>query len=593
MPESHRKFRRAAEKTRVVSPPAAHVPQISAVNTSYIMPWHWLCMRSSFRLPTDLTLIVMLAIALFWTFFDVNMLDPGNIGWLLRGTDNGENALGLHAWLNDPHAGLWRTQMLNAPEGVALLFTDSNPLLATIVAPFRHLIGRDFQVVGPWLLACLMLHLGLARALLAPYAPNRWMLWAGVLVLALLPSLYLRQIHVNLCAHWLILWALWIYASPHRASDWRWWIAVLVTAALIHSYLLLMVAAIWGSAFLERLANADGGWVARRRLLAGAVVVVIAVGLILGLLIDRGGFVATGTFGRFGMPLDAPWNPAIAGLSRFLPASAQAPDRQLEAFQYLGAGLLLMIIAMPFALATTRNAPSPATGLHRRLCWLLPAGAVLTLLAISHRVDFAGSTLFTLPLSPRALAALDPVRASARLFWPVAYGLLFAAITAAYRLPIARGRLLMALAVAIQLLDVGGLARLTRAETAAAQDRTIWKRTTDPRWQSAIASARDVTIMPPDATRQLDLFQEIAWRAIDAGRPVRLAYAARTNRVTAARLIAEERAFARGVLDPRRLYVLLPDAPLPPVAPDRVLVLDGVRVILPLRDAGQDAPRGH
>lgn len=544
-------------------------------------------MRSVFRVPADLALLVPCAIILFWMFFHFAMLDPGNVGWLLRGSDNGENALGLHAWLNDPTTRFWQTRMLNAPDGVALLFTDSNPLLATIVAPFAGVLGREFQVAGPWLLACLVLHLGMARALLAQFAPNRTLLWLGVLLLSLLPSLYLRQIHVNLCAHWLILWALWIYVDPRRAGDWRYWIALLPTAALIHSYLLVMVAAIWASAVLERLARASGGWAARFRLLAGAAIVVVAVGTVVAVLVDRGGFVATGTFGRFGMPLDAPWNPAIPGLSRFLPAVAQAPDRQLEAFQYLGAGLLLVIAAMPVALVVTRSVDPSPDSLHRRLYWLVPAGIVLSGLAISHRVDFAGATLVTLPLSPRMLDALDPIRASARLFWPVAYGLLFAAITALYRLPAAPARLMLATALSIQLLDIAGVARLTRTATAAAEDRSQWKRTTDPRWQAAIAAAEDVTIMPPDATRQLDLFQEIAWRAIDAGRPVRLVYAARTNQRTRDRLAVEQRRFAEGRLAPRRLYVLLPEAPVPRVGRDRLRLLDGVRVILPT-PAGPD-----
>jgi len=515
-------------------------------------------------------LIAAFAGILFVCFYNVAMLDPRNVGWLLRGTDNGENALGLHAWLNDPAAKGFRTYLLNAPEGVSLLFTDSNPLMALLVRPFAP--KGDFQIVGPWFLLCLVLHLALARALLAPYARTRIGLWCGVLLLTLLPTLYVRQVHANLCAHWLILWALWIYASPSRAGDWRLWLAVLATATTIHSYLLVMVASLWGSALIERFVRDPH---ARVRLLLGAAAALSAVIGIAALLVDSGALVTSGTYGRFGMPLDALWNPALTGLSPFLPAHPQAADRQMEAFQYLGAGLLMLVVSAPFL--SQQPAPS-ITALHRRLLWLVPALLVLTLLAISCRIDFAGQTLLTIPMSAQAKALVDPVRASARLFWPVAYVLVLWAVTSSYGLSPRRAGLLLGTALAVQAVDLLPLSALMRHDAQTAENRTKWLRTRDPRWTAMIARARDVTIMPADATAQLALFQELAWRAVDAGKPVRLVYAARTNAITAARLKREALDFASNRLVPGRLYVVLPGTA---VAAGRSLtLLDGVGVII-------------
>ncbi len=526
-------------------------------------------MRALHRSPLELVLIVVFAGILFVCFHDVAMLDPGNIGWLLRGTDNGENALGLHAWLNDPDArGFW-THLLNAPEGVSLLFTDSNPLTALLVKPFAP--RGDFQIIGLWFLLCLVLHLGFARALLAPYAATSLGLWCGVLLLTLLPTLFVRQLHANLCAHWLILWALWIHVSPHRAGNWRWWLPVMAVAAMIHAYLLVMVACIWGSAMLERFVQ---GAPARLRLVTGAVATFgVTVGIVL-LLVGGGALVSTGSFGRYGMPLDAPWNPALAGMSPFLPAHPQAVDRQVEAFQYLGAGILLLVVMTPFL--SRRTAPA-ISALHRRLLWLLPALVVLTLLAISRRVDWAGETLLTVPMSAHAVALLDPVRASARLFWPVAYVLVLWAVTSAYRLPPQAAQLLLALVLAVQMVDLVPLATLMRHDASIAENRTRWLRTRDPRWAAVIARARDITFVPADAVTHLALFQEVAWRAIDAGKPMRLVYAARDNAITIARQERETRDFSSGRLVPDRLYVVLPGMDAPPGRP--VLVLDGVRLV--------------
>ena len=82
------------------------------------------------RLP-----LLAMPLLLFAAFFHWAMLDIANVAWLLRGSDNGENALGLHAFLHDPAPGFLRTHLLGAPEGVGLLFTDSNPLLGLLTFP--------------------------------------------------------------------------------------------------------------------------------------------------------------------------------------------------------------------------------------------------------------------------------------------------------------------------------------------------------------------------------------------------------------------------------------------------------------------------
>ncbi len=80
-------------------------------------------------------LLLLLPLALFLSFFHPSILAVDNPGWLIRGSDNGENALGAHAYRYDPTAGAsLKTKLLNAPEGVPILYTDSNPLM-TLATP--------------------------------------------------------------------------------------------------------------------------------------------------------------------------------------------------------------------------------------------------------------------------------------------------------------------------------------------------------------------------------------------------------------------------------------------------------------------------
>jgi hypothetical protein len=524
----------------------------------------------------DLVVLAGLALALFGVFFHWQILDIGNVAWLLRGTDNGENALGLHAWLHDPAPGLLRTTLLNAPEGVGLLFTDSNPLLSALAFPLRGVLPADAQLIGWWLLACLFLQLFFAWLLLRRHAPGAHALWCGVLLLAALPTLFNRVFHVNLMAHWLILWSLWRFADPARAGSNRGWAVLIAVTALIHSYLLVMVGAIWASAMLERLWR---DWRAAPRLLAECAAILALVALvawILGVFEPRA---PTGNYGAFAMPLDALWNPGVAALSAFLPVVLQQSGRAFEGFQYLGLGLLILL---PLAALLAWRLPRPAADSPERLVrllWLAPALLVLTLLAISSYPHFAGQRLPYLDLPGGLIDALDPIRASGRLFWPVAYVLVFAGIRIFYRLEPRRAGIALATLAAVQAADLVPMARTVRALTAEARGAPLYVRTASPEWDGLVAQARDIAFVPGDVTKGLGVFQEVAWRAAKARVPVRAVYAARSSLASDVRQKQETDAFRRGEVVPGRLYILIAGEPIPPPLLTRARPLDGITIV--------------
>ena len=85
---------------------------------------------------------------------------------------------------------------------------------------------------------------------------------------------------------------------------------------------------------------------------------------------------------------------------------------------------------------------------------------------------------------------------------------------------------------------------------------------------------------PPQPYRDLALLEEITWRAVVAGRPVRYFYASREPVLVKRRLEADSFAFNTGQIDPRHLYVLL-DGWAPPNLAGRVMKIDGVSIIAP------------
>lgn len=512
-------------------------------------------------------LLLLLPIALFLALFHPATLDIGNPGWLIRGTDNGENALGTHAYLHDPAAGAsLRTVLLNAPEGVPVLFTDSNPLVTLAAKPFAALLPADAQFVGPFVLLSFVLQTLFAWLLLRRHAPGPVALWAGVFLLAFPPTLANRFVHTNLMAHWTILAALWLFLHPLLGRRWHWWALLIAVTTLIHSYLLVMVGAIWASSLLVRFLNGTGR---ERAIVLGQGVAMLALVAILAKWLGVGGQASAGNFGAFSMPLDALWNPALDHFSRFLPGHERSPGRGFEGFQYMGVGgLLLVLVAIVVA---RRRPPAPR---ERRagtlLRGLVPALVVLAILAVAR-----------LPLPDAALTLLDPIRASGRMFWPVGYVLVLMAVLAVYRLPAERAGLVLLGLVAIQVIDVAGMADAVRAQSEEAGRHRLFARTPDPRWDALVRDSTSIAFMPGDVTSNLDVFQEVAWRAVKAGRPVTTVYAARTSAATNDRLAREWTAFRSGAFVPGRLYVLLPGAQLPAQATARMLTLDDVTVIRP------------
>lgn len=515
------------------------------------------------RLATTLVLILTAA-ALFAAWMHPAVIDPRNVGWLLDGHDRGQSAIGLAAYLA---GGAWpslHNPLLLAPEGTSLLLTDSIPLLGLMLGPFAGWLPPGLQFVGPWLFACVVLQMLFAWALVRPHAPDALSAWFGAVLLAAMPMLFNRYGHASLCAQWLILWALWIYVEPRRAGRPLWWLAVLGVAALVHSYLLLMVGFVWAGWLLRQLVEGSR-W---RTLVEAAAITAFVVLVLIAQGVFGGGFVSTGTYGAFPMALDAWWNPANPSYTALLPSSREDDGYGYEGLQYLGAGL---IVAVLVALATRRGAV-------RQLGWLVPGFVLLAVVAIGPQVIVWGKPVMTVALPLWATDALDPVRAGGRLFWPATYTLAYAAIISVAALP--RAALLLAGAAALQAVDLAPMLAAIRTTSARADDPTVFTRTRDPRWPGLIAQARRVDFTPADPFVDLQVMEEITWRAVLAKRPVGFTYTARMPAATRARLAAERAGFDRGKVA-RGHLVIVQDGKLPRGLRRRALRIDGVTLIAP------------
>jgi hypothetical protein len=357
---------------------------------------------------------------------------PTNIAWLTE-PDPAMQYMGWAFYRHEPWAGLAPIGV-NARYGMELgssiLYADAIPLLAIVFRPLSSLLPEPFQYFGLWLLVSFLLQSYFAWKLLGLTLTGQAngnqsglavrLLGAGLFVFA--PPLLFRLStgHYALVGQWTLLAALLLNLGRPRRPVAA-WSALILTTALIHTYLLAMVCFLWGSSWVSRSILANRRWT-----IAALEIVWIAC-LVAGALWE-GGFFLVGSgrdmpgFGVYHMNLLAPINPA--GWSRVLP-TLPGHDGDYEGFNFLGlGGIALAILAVP---AVTWLLARRMLSLRRE--WI-PLGATLTVLslyALSNTIGF-GSFTYTYALPDGVISGLSTLRASGRLFWPAFYTLLLAAI---------------------------------------------------------------------------------------------------------------------------------------------------------------------
>ena len=327
------------------------------------------------------------------------------------GMDAAMNVMGQRYFTKDS----WRwppllVKTLGTPEGTNVGFTDGIPLIELVVKLFRHFLPPDFHSLYLWLAICWVaqpmaavfaLRIAVERRLL----PNL----AVALIAVSMPTLLFRFVHVALCSHFFILIALGLYFRITRSARFGTVIgadALMLAALLVNPYIMYMVIAVLAAAPLSLLIRHDRAWISVAAGILGGVAITGMVALALG----YGHAIPLSGYGHFSMNLLSPLYPTHSFSGELMDATGG----QYEGFQYLGVGLILLLLVADFCLSL----PERLT-LLRRHGGLVVACAVLTLLALSTKMYAGHRLLLDLP-NPSWLLEL---RSTGRLFWPVAYTL--------------------------------------------------------------------------------------------------------------------------------------------------------------------------
>lgn len=523
------------------------------------------------RLPPALyplfgaALAALLGGAIILAIFGAHIVPPSHTGWMLSGQIGPDP---VQYWLGWAY---FRLSPWTAPPGLnplfgmelssSIFYADSIPLLALTFKALRGVVEVD-QYWGLWIVACgalqgLLGWLLIGRLTTAPLARL-----AGAMILVLQPMLLNRMGgHFALAGQWLVLWGLLLALSPAGRFRWLGWVAVVLAASLIHSYILPMVLALW-------LAD----WCSRRNVVE--LVAVPAIG-IAGLWIA--GFFVLGAghgnaqYGTMQFDLLAPFDPAFwGGILPDLPD----PDHPESGSSYLGLGAILLL---PFLLFVPPK---------RRLVPLMLVLAAMLFFAISHRILVGGVEVATIPLPERLVTLAGMLRCSERYFWPLAYALILAGMAGLLRVAGPRwGGLALLALLTVQAVDLRpGYARL--AGFFPQTEGRLPLRLADPFWEQAAQRYHAIRLVP--AGNQGRGWEEVAVFAARHGLATDAIYLARADASAIDRLRAEvSNRLSRGDYEPGVLYVLR-DAATAELARggmqegrDRLLRADGFDVLAP------------
>ncbi|MEO7133733.1 MAG: DUF6311 domain-containing protein, partial [Vicinamibacterales bacterium] len=409
------------------------------------------------------------------------------------------------------------------PTGTALVYTDSIPLVALVLKPVQAVLPQMFQYLGAWLALSFFLQGWFGALLAARFTRHTPSVVLGGFLFATAPTLAARLMHPALCAHWLLLWSIWLYFEALEGRPRIQQHAVLgLAAGLIHPYLALMVLAVGSGPLLLSLGPTPRPVPSR---VASLMASVLALGIVTGWwasglfsLTALADLKAGGVY-ELSMNLLGPITPS--GWSSMLPElPVTYPGQRTEGLQYVGLGLAVLVIGA-FGLVASRLPSS----VYSWIPLIATAGLCATYSA-ALRLSIGSHILWTIqnPVIERWLV----FRAPARFFWPLLYVALALSVGLLLRrTPPRLTTAILAVIILLQLVDVGPIYRRERARFHEASFYA-WQPPLDPGLAALKGYAHMVTYPPLQCEAEGVPWMGWAFVAGSNGLTLNTGYAART-----------------------------------------------------------------
>jgi len=509
-----------------------------------------------------LTAAAAIGIAAFLAVYGLRHLLGTSAYWEVPEQDERMAVMGYRYFLADTwHWPVFLNHAINVPYAKSVAFLDCIPVwallnkaIATIIPPWASFTAHAY--LGLWHCLAYALQPVFGVACLRALGHRSWRegIVAALFFIAV-PTWIFRYPHPALSAHWILLWALYLYlrtpergASPRALSVAK--LCQLAVASLVTPYLAVMSLTVF-AASLARSRHP-------RTILTWLPLGIACAGLASWL---AGYFAPETAYAQWGFEWQSanvlgwliPQRSGILGDAQWI-ASAEGTPWQYEGYAYLGLGVLGLLALLIPRIASVL----PVLSRHRIL-FIVIAGSLL--LALSSRVFFGSHEIVSYRV-PRLLRWIPhQFRSPGRFVWIPTYALIvlllryaFARFATGWRFAV------VAVAAALQVVDATGDWRVQSVKTSGPYGPILDL----ARWRPLVHAHSAVVILPTytcvfdedDASRYDHLSTEIQLLASERALPINGTYSARAMR----RCADEERAWPTLALEAGTLYVLLPQA---------------------------------
>ena len=439
--------------------------------------------------PLGYVLAVAIAIAAFGLCADFSVLNPTDFRWLL-GTHLDEFDRSSHflGWLHFSK-DVWRFPLGANPNngleiGNSLVYSDSIPLLAIPMKLIAQVTGASFQYFGIWMFLCFVLQAMAAFRLSALASNNTPFRLLAVSIFCLTPILAERlSRHMSLGAHFFVILALLLVLDRGIKRRSLMWICLIAAATLVHFYILAMVGALWVADLMIRIQKAE-------RIVRLAIEFSIAIFAVL-LCAWQAGYFVIGSgahapgYGHYSLDILGPVIPM--GFSSIIPEVISFDGAAKEGFAYFGLGQVFIVSMATILVLSGRLSYRSAS---RKFWPLLGVCVCLWIFAISNYIHFASHEL-KIPLPLEFVGLANFLRSSGRMFWPVAYLILFASIWCVARGVSTKNAIAaISMALVLQVVDIAPGLQSLRQSYRPSTD-FVRLESQHPFWRSAISRSYD------------------------------------------------------------------------------------------------------
>lgn len=444
-------------------------------------------------------LAVSLVVGLIYVFMvcGPRLLNPRDTSWI-----HGDVATYFIAWglfRQDPnlHWPLTFTKRVGYPVGDSIALMDPIPLLALIFKPFSPILPTPFQYLGiAAVVGCALqffFSLLIFRFLLRG---DTWGTGLSSLFFLLAPPFTFRLVgHYALVNQWLLLASIYLLIRmvSNPLQKLRWFICYALLLALlattINPYLAFLTVTTLLAAVISLVWQRRMNWAEAVGMIAGLALTCIVGAAALGLLSGIGGNWQIG-YRSYSMNLLAPIDP-YKFRSILFPQLPQFTRNQYEGYNYMGAGVLMLaLISLPFVVWSRRQVfrLSAPQIVPLAVCCL-----VLTVMATSTQISFGSRQLLDLDPAEHLSRFLATLRVSGRLFWVPYYVVLIAILVSVFLVfDRRRAILLMAVALAVQIVDTSSLREWVRSSSSANRQTPL----NSPIWSTLGTLHQNLLVMP-------------------------------------------------------------------------------------------------